>query len=288
MDEHLLKDLINSRNILKKKFQSIKLGENEITSHLENTFKPITTPLKNIVKLTHEKILPKYENITLKKEVKKENDFESERKKYKLELDRGDQNETNDEKFYSQSEEEDDENDTEVFTNLNSLYENKKLDRIYGPHKDENGVWKFGNSELNMNEDKIKIGNQTWALTPGLYELLFYKNPKNYDSYELDIYKKILISTSAHRRNHNPNEQINGNKGFKYTKIIKDLFRSTYTGEGLMNINLQKPNYIYWDDPNELVERLKLLMASKNAGHSNQNNEIISIIEELREANIIY
>lgn len=44
---------------------------------------------------------------------------------------------------------------------------------------------------------------------------------------------------------------------------------------------------MYWDDPNELVDRLRLLIASQSAGHTGHNNEIISIIEELREANII-
>lgn len=43
----------------------------------------------------------------------------------------------------------------------------------------------------------------------------------------------------------------------------------------------------YWNDPNELVDRLRLLIASKSAGHSGHNNEIISIIEELREHKII-
>jgi hypothetical protein len=47
-------------------------------------------------------------------------------------------------------------------------------------------------------------------------------------------------------------------------------------------------NYVYWDDPNELVERLWLLVASQTAGHWGHNNEIVSIIvEELRESGII-
>lgn len=47
------------------------------------------------------------------------------------------------------------------------------------------------------------------------------------------------------------------------------------------------PSLTYWDDPNELIERLRLLTSSTSAGHTGHNNEIISIIEELREANII-
>lgn len=46
-------------------------------------------------------------------------------------------------------------------------------------------------------------------------------------------------------------------------------------------------NYTYWDNPNELVNRLRLLVASQAAGHTGHNNEVISIIEELREAKFI-
>ncbi|KAG5314515.1 YMD3 protein, partial [Pseudoatta argentina] len=43
-------------------------------------------------------------------------------------------------------------------------------------------------------------------------------------------------------------------------------------------------NYIYWDDPNEIVDRLRLLEPSRQVGHKGHDNEILSIIEELREA----
>lgn len=55
-------------------------------------------------------------------------------------------------------------------------------------------------------------------------------------------------------------------------------------------INKEEANidYIYWDDPNELVDRLRLLLASQTAGNLSHINEILSIIEKLCEANIIY
>ncbi|XP_066600146.1 putative leucine-rich repeat-containing protein DDB_G0290503 [Prorops nasuta] len=49
-----------------------------------------------------------------------------------------------------------------------------------------------------------------------------------------------------------------------------------------MLLNNHVKDYVYWDNPNELVDRLKLLITSKNAGHTNHDNEIISIIEELQ------
>lgn len=59
-------------------------------------------------------------------------------------------------------------------------------------------------------------------------------------------------------------------------------------GEGLlMRVNSSKIDYRYWDDPNELVDRLRLLLASKEAGNTGHTNEIIAILEELKEARII-
>lgn len=45
--------------------------------------------------------------------------------------------------------------------------------------------------------------------------------------------------------------------------------------------------YEYYDDPNELCDRLKLLVASKGAGNTNHSQEINSIVEELRERGIV-
>lgn len=54
-----------------------------------------------------------------------------------------------------------------------------------------------------------------------------------------------------------------------------------------MNLSDKNIDYVYWDDPNELVNRLRLLLSSKNVGNTNHDNEIVSIIEELYEANIL-
>ena len=48
-----------------------------------------------------------------------------------------------------------------------------------------------------------------------------------------------------------------------------------------------KTDYVHWDDPHELVDRLGLLIASQRTGNCGYTNEIVSIVEELLEANII-
>jgi len=49
-----------------------------------------------------------------------------------------------------------------------------------------------------------------------------------------------------------------------------------------MTLTNNTVDYVHWDDPNELVDRLRLLDASRNAGNNAHDNEILSTIEELR------
>jgi hypothetical protein len=89
----------------------------------------------------------------------------------------------------------------------------------------------------------------------------------------------------------------------KYLQIIKPLMTGEIkVGQGIRRKNgsvkvqlplkkqlsSQHPQYIYWNKPKELVDRLRLLWSSKAAGHTGHDNEIMSIIEELREEGVIY
>lgn len=151
----------------------------------------------------------------------------------------------------------------------------------------------------------VTIGNKQYEFSPGLRELLLRKKPNLALVSEKDklVYKDMLHHTNAHKRGNKCDGQLKGNKSVKYRDIIKPLFidptynsgkedslkNVTKLGGGLpkMKKYTQNTDLVYWDDPNELIERLKLLVASKNAGNSNHDNEIISIIEELKEAGII-
>lgn len=62
-------------------------------------------------------------------------------------------------------------------------------------------------------------------------------------------------------------------------------------GKGVKLMTFKKnssKNYVYWDDPNELVSRLRLLTAESQAGNNSVQNEIFEIIEELEESGYIY
>lgn len=166
----------------------------------------------------------------------------------------------------------------------------------------ERGKLMMGKMRVYDKDEYINIGGNNYKKTPGLMELLTQNTPDLNIVNENDkqIYKHILTETNAHRRDFNPKKPIKSNKGLKYNHVIKPLFKlvksdigtsneSLAQGKGLNILKKVKKNtdYVYWDDPNELIERLKLLIASRDAGNTGLDNEIISIIEELREANII-
>lgn len=60
--------------------------------------------------------------------------------------------------------------------------------------------------------------------------------------------------------------------GFKYENVIKDIFVKEYSGSvGGGGMKLQEFNLLYWDDPNELMDRLRLKLASELHRPSRKN-----------------
>jgi len=52
-----------------------------------------------------------------------------------------------------------------------------------------------------------------------------------------------------------------------------------------MTLNDNAIDYVHWKDSNELMDRLRLL--ASRAGNNAHVNEMLSIIEKLREADLI-
>ncbi|KAL4103948.1 hypothetical protein QTP88_011307 [Uroleucon formosanum] len=160
---------------------------------------------------------------------------------------------------------------------INELLDSYSIDKTYGPKLQSNGDVYLGKKEIKLNGNTLIIEDTSYPLTQGLVNLIISKTPKIYTTDELNIYKRILIQTSAHLTTDEKKIKKGGNK---FTDIIKPLFPS---GNGL-SVKLQKHNLVYWNNPNELVERLRLLLASQAAGNTGLSNEILSIYEELYEA----
>lgn len=163
------------------------------------------------------------------------------------------------------------------------------LDHTFGIRVDvENTKYFIGNKEIDFDRnDNISIGKKVYHGSRGLFELLFMKDP---DMNEITVtdkrkYKEILEISSAHKQGYDPNGRIASSGGVKYLNVIQGLFSSI--GRGLLPVTDNKIDYLHWNDPNELVERLALLIASERAGNGGHKAEIASIEEELREGNFI-
>ena len=68
--------------------------------------------------------------------------------------------------------------------------------------------------DVNTN-DFVIVDGVKYKGTPNLYELIFKRIPDNtiYTEDDKLTYKSILLATNAHRRNHNADNLILGNKG---------------------------------------------------------------------------
>lgn len=175
----------------------------------------------------------------------------------------------------------------------------KELDTEYGVRKLKQGL-KIGNAPVNFNGDKMILLDKTYRLTPGLASLIFERGSFTSLPTESDqnTYRSIIHDTNAHRKNYSPSQEIRQSSSLKYRETIKPLVlfpEPTKFGSALLPQYMIAPqstsrqtDYVYWDNPNELVDRLRLLIASQAAGNTSHTNEIFSIIEELREAGIVY
>lgn len=332
----ILRQMDKAREAIKRKYNLIKSNKFETESFVKETFKPMIEPLEKLAennsKLSQRKkkkysglLQPKKEETMDEKDVlvksmenedisSKVDSFEnlnfantSDAEKYlPSKVDSFENvnfsNTSDAEKF--------DENEvfqTPPSDSLNKYLSMLKkqqittLDTVYGVRKLQNGNLMIGDQQINFEDDKIYIGNDTFDRSNGLVELLFKKKPLTtaVTKDDLTLYGRIIQKTNAHRKYYKAHEEVRNQPSEKFRDIISPLIKtpkkSSTVGDGFalsQPYKIARPrsqiDYIYWDDPNELVERLRLLLAETSAGNQNHVNEIQSIIEELREAEIIY
>ena len=160
----------------------------------------------------------------------------------------------------------------------------EKVDNTFGIYVD-GGTWKIGNENVVVDGNDLFIGEEKYEGTRGLWELIVMKEPseQNYNDGDLATYSKIMVNTNAIRRDNDPtNPRPKSSRSWKWTNVVKDIWsnRKTYEGQGTKTIVIPS-------DSNALLERLDLLMASKEAGNTGTRNELVSICDELLRQRVI-
>ena len=168
---------------------------------------------------------------------------------------------------------------------------NKPLsDTTFGIRK-EKGHHYIGDKHVIVDDNDIIIrdSGERFKGTPGLWELIMSKIPKNFTDKDYDNYEDLMIMTNAlHRGNDEFNPHPKGSGSTKWKKLLGPIWhrkkssllkkKEGYEGEGVVVIP---------SDPNALLERFDLLLASQEAGHTGVRNELVSICDELKRQGVL-
>ena len=282
--EALIKDFIETRKRIKDNFVAKKVGEIEYQRGLTKLFKPVTetqkTTAKEITeaqKATAEKITSELLPIEESLEKIPAITFPAFPAFPTVEM-------TEEEKT----------NLGPIATNaLKKILRRDEADTTYGL-RDKNGKFYIGNKLAVIDNNDLIVGKYDYEGTPGLWELITSKNPDEtkYTLEDLENYAKLLIRSNALRQKYDPgNIRPLSSSGYKWKNLLSTMWKNKHlikteeddpqpstSGTGLT---------ILPSDPNALIERLDLLLASQNAGHSGVRNELVSIFDELKRQGVI-
>ena len=103
----------------------------------------------------------------------------------------------------------------------------------------------------------------------------------DWDKMDKADYDKLMIKTNALHHDYNPNNSHSrSSKSNKWKNILSPIWFGSKKVEG-------KGVVIMSSNPNALLERLDLLLASQEAGHTGVENELVSICDELKRQGVL-
>lgn len=288
--------LIKTENSIRQKFRDLQRQRQGFDDSLNLMYKPILEPIRNIASNTTEIKTNSENTLRERKSTDEEKNYEHSNEGQES---LNGMNTPDESLSYNENEAEEDsqlqpvQREQEVnFDDYKNIFGTQQHDSKYGVrYSTRDDSYTIGRTPVSFNsKNKIVIGKQRFTLSTGLLNLLFKSKPNEYSNDDLMNYKQIIELTQVHKRFYDTNATLKNDNSYKFKTIIKPLFNKQ--GKSLQTnfMRLNKSahvDYKYWDDPNEMVDRLRLLIASQSAGHTGHGNEIIAIIEELREANII-
>ena len=281
----LLDEIAKSRKAIQDKYRELKVGRQDIQRDMGELLKPVISPLNKLIDIKNP--------VEDEPKKKKEND-EPKKKRKKFKFEPAVEVPPNDDLLTEDESEHEMPSNVTISDYLQMILRNdEKIDPKLGIRYTTNNRPMIGSNDVQFLDNYIEIGNNKYPRTPGLLELLFMKQPDEAKIHPDDIenYQNIIRESNAHRKYYQSNEDVRIDGSYrKKSKYLGDIAAK---GSGILPKYMiakraSHSEYTYWDDPNELVDRLRLLIAERRDGNNNHNNEIQSILEELREAEIIY
>ena len=270
--DSIVKEYLELKKKIRSNFLSERIGEQQLQTDLSKFYKPITETQKATTREITEGLKPIREGIEKLPEAIQP------------------LGKTTEEEEEEDDEEEDDEeeDDEELIGEIAYNFLNRpNRDTNFGIRK-EKGHHYIGNQHVIIKENNIFLPkfNERFDGTRGLWELIMSKNPENFTDKDYDNYEDLMTITNAlHRNNDEDNPHPKGNhRSYKWVNILRPIWNRKKggiyfpKGEGVVVIP---------SDPNALLERLDLLLASQKAGHTGVRNELVSICDELKRQDVL-
>ena len=275
----IVKEYLELKKKIRSNFLSERVGEQQLQTDLSKFYKPITETQKATTREITEGLKPVREGLeTIRKEVHDipgiVSDMEAV-KKYGQE---------------KQEEEEEEEEEDEEDFGITPRYFLDKLDNDekFGIRKVKSRYY-IGNKRVTFEDDDIIIMNtgERFIGTAGLWGLITSKNPDkdliDWTKNDRNKYDRLMSITNALHKDYNPRRGPRSSGGNKWKNILSTIWfnkepKKGYEGSGVVVIP---------SDPNALLERLDLLLASQEAGHTGVRNELVSICDELKRQGVL-
>ena len=260
----IVKEYLELKKKIKSNFLSERIGEQQLQTDLSKFYKPITETQKATTREITEGLKPIREGIEkLSEAIQPFGEEEEEEEK----------------------EEEKEEEDESVGEIAKDYLNMEFRDRKFGIRK-EKGHHYIGKTHVIIKGNDIIIPKTGEILegTTGLWELIMSKNPKYFSEMDYDNYRYLITTSKVLHRGDNPkNPYPKASGSFKWVYLLRPIWfgkepKIEYEGKGVVVIP---------SDPNALLERLDLLLASQKAGHTGVRNELVSICDELKRQGVL-
>ena len=274
----MVKEYLEIKKNIRDNLLSERTGELELQTDLSKFYRPITETQKATAREITEGLKPIREGIEkLPQAIQPIKDEEEE----------------------EEEEEEYDEEEDESIGETARHYLNKpNTDKIFGVRKDGKHYW-IGDKHVIIKDDNIYLPDGTGFIgTDGLWGLITSRDPDkdliDWSENDMKAYAILMRKTNALHKKYNPRytrPRSSGSSKWKnilspiwYNEPLKGVYKGYkipqpwYEGKGVVVIP---------SDPNVLLERLDLLLASQDAGHTGVGNELISICDELKRQGVL-
>ena len=288
--DQTVKEYLELKKNIRNNLLSERAGEQQLQTELTKFYRPFTESQKATAREITEGLRPIREGIEKLPQANKKESADEKFARIIKELEEREKELEEREK----EEEEEEEEEYELIGETARYHLNKSnTDKTFGIRKKGSHHY-IGNKHVIVMEDNnivIKESGDKFMGTPGLWELITSKDPQeelDYDEDDLKEYERLMIKTNALHKDYDPNNPYpRSSKSDKWLEILGPIWHSKRLAEWQKKGYEGKGTVIMSSDPNALLERLDLLLASQKAGHTGVGNELVSICDELKRQGIL-